>query len=145
MACKAAFHLTRIAQKGSYPLILLYRVLKPGGRLALSDIVVRGSMPEEIRHSVGLWAGCAADALEETVYETKLERAGFEQVSIEPTRVYSAEDAQEFLMGAGLNAEAVAKAMDETFISGFIRAVKPLEARSRSQNNSRRDQILIFG
>ena len=107
-----------------------FRVLKPGGRLALSDIVVRGSMPQEIRHSVELWAGCVAGALEETVYEKKLEQAGFEQISIEPTRVYTAEDAREFLMGAGLNAEAVAKAVDGKFISGFIRAMKPVVTKS---------------
>ena len=107
-----------------------FRVLKPGGRLAVSDIVVRGTMPQEIRHSVELWAGCVAGALEEAVYLEKLQQAGFEQTSIEPTRIYSAADAREFLMGAGLNVETVAKAIDGKFISGFIRAVKPKEARS---------------
>jgi arsenite methyltransferase len=107
-----------------------FRVLKPGGRLAVSDIVVRGTMPQEIRHSVELWAGCVAGALEEAVYLAKLQQAGFEQTSIEPTRIYSANDAREFLMGAGLNVETVAKAIDGKFISGFIRAVKPQETRS---------------
>jgi len=103
-----------------------FRVLRPGGRLAISDIVVRGSMPEEIRHSVELWTGCVAGALEQTVYQQKLEQAGFEQISIEPTRTYTAEEAREFLTGAGLNVEAAAKAVDGKFISGFIRAVKPV-------------------
>ena len=107
-----------------------FRVLKPGGRLAASDIVVRGTMPQEIRHSAELWAGCVAGALEEAVYLAKLQQAGFEQTSIEPTRIYSAADAREFLMGAGLNVETVAKAIDGKFISGFIRAVKPKETRS---------------
>ena len=107
-----------------------FRVLKPGGRLAVSDIVVRGTMPQEIRHSAELWAGCVAGALEEAVYLAKLQQAGFEQTSIEPTRIYSAADAREFLMGAGLNVETVAKAIDGKFISGFIRAVKPKETRS---------------
>ena len=89
-----------------------FRVLKPGGRFAVSDIVVRGTMPQEIRHSVELWAGCVAGALEEAVYLAKLTQAGFEQTSIEPTRIYSAEDAREFLMGAGLNVDTVAKEID---------------------------------
>ena len=107
-----------------------FRVLKPGGRFAVSDIVVRGTMPQEIRHSVELWAGCVAGALEEAVYLAKLTQAGFEQTSIEPTRIYSAEDAREFLMGAGLNVDTVAKEIDGKFMSGFIRAVKPTESRS---------------
>ena len=107
-----------------------FRVLKPGGRLAVSDIVVRGTMPQEIRHSVELWAGCVAGALEESVYLAKLQQAGFEQTSIEVTRIYSAADAQEFLMGAGLNVETVAKEIDGKFISGFVRAIKPQETRS---------------
>ncbi|HKT34610.1 MAG TPA: arsenite methyltransferase [Nitrospira sp.] len=102
-----------------------FRVLKPGGRLAVSDIVVRGSMPQEIRHSVELWAGCVAGALEESVYLDKLQQAGFEQTSIQPTRIYSAADAREFLMGVSLDVETVAKEIDGKFLSGFIRAVKP--------------------
>jgi ubiquinone/menaquinone biosynthesis C-methylase UbiE len=107
-----------------------FRVLKPGGRLAISDIVVRGTIPEEIRHSVELWAGCVAGALEESVYLDKLRQAGFAQVSIEPTRIYSAEDAREFIIGAGLDVETVANEIDGKFMSGFIRAVKPTDTRS---------------
>lgn len=107
-----------------------FRVLKPGGRLAVSDIVVRGSMPQEIRHSVELWAGCVAGALDESVYIAKLQEAGFEQITIEPTRIYSAEDAREFLMGAGLDAGKVAHEIDGRFMSSFIRAVKPVQAKS---------------
>ncbi len=102
-----------------------FRVLKPGGRFAVTDIVVRGAIPSEIRHSVELWAGCVAGALEESVYRTKLAAVGFRQITIEPTRVYSAEDAREFLIGAGLNVEQVAQLVDGKFISGFIRAAKP--------------------
>lgn len=102
-----------------------FRVLKPGGRFAVTDIVVRGTIPSEIRHSVELWAGCVAGALEESVYRTKLAAVGFRQITIEPTRVYSAEDAREFLIGAGLNVEEVAQLVDGKFISGFIRAAKP--------------------
>lgn len=107
-----------------------FRVLKPGGRLAVSDIVVRGAVPKEIRHSVELWAGCVAGALEETVYLKKLHAAGFEQVSIDPTRTYTAEDAKDFLMGAGLDVATVAQDIDGKFISGFIRAVKPVQTAS---------------
>jgi SAM-dependent methyltransferase len=107
-----------------------FRVLKPGGRLAVSDIVVRGAMPQEIRHSVELWAGCVAGALEESVYQAKLKDAGFEQISIEPTRVYTAEDAREFLIGASLNVKKVAADIDGKFMSGFIRAVKPVQVKS---------------
>ena len=107
-----------------------FRVLKPGGCLAVSDMVVRGSLPQEIRHSVELWAGCVAGALEETVYLEKLRQVGFAQTSIEPTRVYSAADAREFLIGAGLDVETVAQEVDGRFMSGFIRAVKPAQAKS---------------
>ncbi|HKY72009.1 MAG TPA: arsenite methyltransferase [Nitrospira sp.] len=107
-----------------------FRVLKPGGRFAVSDIVIRGVIPQEIRHSVELWAGCVAGALEESAYQTKLREAGFEQISIEPTRIYSAEDAKEFLTGAGLHVETLAKEIDGKFISGFVRAVKPAKTTS---------------
>ena len=104
-------------------------MLKPGGRLAVSDIVVRGAMPQAIRHSVELWAGCVAGALEESSYQTKLKEAGFDQVGIEPTRIYTAEDARQFLMGAGLKVD-VAREIDGKFMSGFIRAMKPIQKRS---------------
>ena len=107
-----------------------FRVLKPGGRLAVSDIVIRGSMPQAIRHSVELWAGCVAGALEESVYLAKLQQAGFEQINIEPTRIYTAEDAKEFLMGAGLDVETVANEIDGKFLSGFVRAAKPGQSKS---------------
>ncbi len=102
-----------------------FRVLKPGGRLAVSDIVVRGEVPAEIRKSVELWIGCVAGALEENEYREKLARAGFEAIDIEPTRVYKAEDAREFLTHAGLDADAVAPLIDGKFMSAFVRAKKP--------------------
>ncbi|MGA2739783.1 MAG: arsenite methyltransferase [Bryobacteraceae bacterium] len=102
-----------------------YRVLKPGGRFAVSDVVVRGEVPAEIRRSVELWIGCVAGALEESEYRNKLAAAGFESIRIEPTRVYTVEDARQFLAGQGLDAERIAAQMDGRFISAFIRAVKP--------------------
>lgn len=102
-----------------------FRVLKPGGRLAISDIVVRGEPPAEIRRSVELWMGCVAGALEESDYRRKLAAAGFEQIEIHPTRVYRSEDARDFLSAAGLDVEAVAAQVDGRFLSAFIRARKP--------------------
>jgi SAM-dependent methyltransferase len=102
-----------------------FRVLKPGGRLAVSDIVVRGEIPQEIQRSIELWAGCVAGALEQQEYIAKLERAGFERVLIEPTRVYTAADARDLFEGSGLDLNAVAPAVDGKFISGFVRATKP--------------------
>ena len=101
-----------------------FRVLKPGGRFAVSDVVVRGEVPPEIRRSVELWIGCVAGALEESEYRAKLAKAGFENVDLEPTRVYTAESAREFLTGAGLSVEAIAS-VDGKFISAFVRARKP--------------------
>lgn len=109
-----------------------FRVLKPGGRLAISDIVTRGSIPSEIRHSMELWAGCVAGALEESAYLMKLKAAGFEQISIEATRAYTAEEARGFLMGAGLKVEMVANEIDGNIFSGFIRALKPVKTKSGS-------------
>ncbi|MDP1948423.1 MAG: arsenite methyltransferase [Nitrospirota bacterium] len=108
-----------------------FRVLKPGGRLAVSDVVVRGDVPAEIRHSVELWMGCVAGALEETAYRDKLVKAGFREIEIVPTRVYRAEDAKDFLAGAGLNVEVLAPQIDGKFMSAFIRARKPLESELR--------------
>jgi arsenite methyltransferase len=102
-----------------------FRVLKPGGRLAISDIVVRGEIPQEIRRSIELWAGCVAGALEEKEYAAKLERPGFARISIEPTRVYTAADARELFEGTGIDLEAIAPVVDGKFISGFVRATKP--------------------
>jgi arsenite methyltransferase len=108
-----------------------YRVLKPGGRFAVSDIVVRGEVPAEIRRNVELWIGCVAGALEESEYRGKLARAGFEDISLEPTRIYRASDAQEFLAGAGLDAGAVAPRIDGKFMSAFVRARKPHRQETR--------------
>jgi len=102
-----------------------FRVLKPGGRLAVSDIVVRGEIPREIRHSIELWAGCVAGALEEQEYVAKLTQVGFERVSIEPTRVYTAADARELFEGTEIDLDAIAPVVDSKFISGFVRAIKP--------------------
>jgi ubiquinone/menaquinone biosynthesis C-methylase UbiE len=102
-----------------------FRVLKPGGRLAVSDVVVRGDMPAAIRKSVELWVGCISGALDESVYIDKLKRSGFVEVSIEPTRVYRAEDAREFLNTQGIDIDTIAPLVDNKFYSGFIRATKP--------------------
>jgi SAM-dependent methyltransferase len=102
-----------------------FRVLKPGGRFAVSDVVTRGQMPPEIRQSVLAWVGCIAGALEENDYRSKLEAAGFAQIEIEPTRIYRAEDAREFLAGQGIDVDAIAPQVDGKFLSAFIRAVKP--------------------
>jgi arsenite methyltransferase len=101
------------------------RVLKPGGRFAVSDVVTRGEMPPEIRKSVLLWVGCVAGALEEKEYRDKLAAAGFEKIEIEPTRIYHVEDAREFLSGQDIDVDATAAQVDGKFMSAFIRAVKP--------------------
>jgi len=105
-----------------------FRVLKPGGRLAVSDVVTRGAMLPEIRSSVMLWIGCVAGALEETEYRNKLAAAGFGQIEVQPTRVYRAEDAREFLTGAGIDVDALAPQVDCKFMSAFVRATKPAAA-----------------
>jgi arsenite methyltransferase len=102
-----------------------FRVLKPGGRFAVSDVVVRGEVPAEVRRSVELWAGCIAGALEDTDYASKLAAAGFEAIAIEPTRVYRAEDARQFLAQDGIDVDAIAPQIDGKFASAFIRATKP--------------------
>ena len=102
-----------------------YRVLKPGGRFAVSDVVVRGEVPPEIRRSMELWVGCVAGALSDEEYQSKLIEAGFEKVEIEPTRIYKPEDAKEFLKSAGLNTESTAAQIEGKFASAFIRAKKP--------------------
>ncbi len=102
-----------------------YRVLKRGGRFAVSDIVVRGEMPAEIRRSIELWASCVAGALEESEYRAKLAAAGFEAIEIEPTRIYQAEDARELLRSTGLGVDTVAPLVDGKFMSAFVRAKKP--------------------
>jgi arsenite methyltransferase len=102
-----------------------FRVLKPGGRFAVSDVVVRGEVPAAIRRSVELWIGCVAGALEEQEYREKLAKAGFETIDVEPTRVYRVEDARDFLAGSGMDAEAIAPQVDGKFMSAFVRARKP--------------------
>ena len=102
-----------------------FRVLKPGGRFAVSDVVVRGEVPAELRKSMELWVGCIAGALEENEYREKLARAGFENVDVEATRIYRADEARDFLTAAGLDADAVAPLIDGKFISAFVRATKP--------------------
>jgi arsenite methyltransferase len=104
-----------------------FRVLKPGGRLAVSDVVTRGEILPEIRQSVLLWVGCVAGALDEHEYRSKLAAAGFEQVDVEPTRIYRAEDAREFLTAKGIDAAAIAAQVEGKFMSAFVRAVKPLD------------------
>jgi len=106
-----------------------FRVLKPGGRFAVSDVVVRGEIPPEIRRNMELWVGCLSGALDETDYVERLARAGFEEISIEPTREYKTEDAKDFLSGHGFDVDAIAPLVDGRFFSGFIRARKPASAR----------------
>jgi SAM-dependent methyltransferase len=102
-----------------------FRVLRPGGRFAVSDVVTRGEIPPAIRRNVELWIGCLAGALDESDYLSKLAAAGFEDVSIEPTRVYKASDARGFLEGYGIDVDQIAPVIDGRFFSGFIRARKP--------------------
>lgn len=102
-----------------------FRVLKPGGRFAVSDVIVRGEVPAEVRRSMELWVGCIAGALEEQQFLKLLSDAGFVGPSIEPTRVYKAEDARAFLKDSGLDADAVSNDIDGAFCSAFVRAIKP--------------------
>jgi arsenite methyltransferase len=102
-----------------------FRVLRPGGRLAISDVVVRGEVPATIRRSVELWIGCVAGALEESEYHHKLAAAGFDAIDIEPTRVYSVADAREFLGAHAVDADAMASLVEGKFMSAFVRAKKP--------------------
>jgi len=106
-----------------------FRVLKPGGRLAVSDVVTRGEMVPEIRRSILLWVGCVAGALEEDDYRRKLARAGFEQIDIEPTRVYRVEEARGFLRAQGVDVDAIAPQVDGKFMSAFVRATRPAAVR----------------
>jgi len=109
-----------------------FRVLKPGGRIAVSDVVTRGAVAPEIRQSVLLWVGCVAGALVDDEYRSKLSAAGFEQIDIEPTRIYRAEDAREFLSAAGVDVDAIAPEIDGKFLSAFIRAVKPANSGAKA-------------
>ena len=102
-----------------------FRVLKPGGRFAVSDVVTRGEMLPEVRNSLLLWVGCVAGSLEENDYRAKLSAAGFEQIDLEPTRVYNVDDAREFLAGQNIDVDAIAPQVDGKIMSAFVRAVKP--------------------
>ena len=105
-----------------------FRVLKPGGRFAVSDVVTRGEMPPEIREKVLLWVGCIAGALEESDYRAKLTAAGFAEVELEPTRIYRIDDARTFLSGQGIDVDAIASEVDGKFMSAFVRGTKPEKA-----------------
>jgi SAM-dependent methyltransferase len=109
-----------------------FRVLKPGGRFAVSDVVTRGEITPEIRQSVLLWVGCVAGALGDDEYHSKLSAAGFEQVDIESTRVYRTEDARDFLAASGVDVDAIAPQVDGKFLSAFVRAVKPAGAEGKA-------------
>jgi SAM-dependent methyltransferase len=102
-----------------------FRVLKPGGRFAVSDVVTRGEILPEVRKSLLLWLGCVAGSLEENDYRTKLAAAGFEQIDLEPTRVYNVNDAREFLAGENIDVDAISPQVDGKIMSAFVRAVKP--------------------
>jgi len=110
-----------------------FRVLKPGGRFAVSDVVVRGEVPESIRRNMELWIGCVAGALRDTDYVAKLQAAGFEDAAIEVTRVYTAEDAKEFLSGQSEQLRQLARGVDGRFVSGFVRARKPMESAKTAE------------
>ena len=103
-----------------------FRVLKPGGRFAVSDVVTRGEIPAEIRKNILLWVGCVAGALDENEYRAKLTTAGFTNIGVEPTRIYRTEDALSFLMDKGIDVAAVGPLVDRKFMSAFVRAQKPL-------------------
>jgi arsenite methyltransferase len=105
-----------------------FRVLKPGGRFAVSDVVVRGEIPAELRRSMELWVGCVAGALTEREYQRLLGQAGFEEIGIEPTRIYQIEDAKTFLEGTGLNTEVLAREVGGCVMGAFVRARKPSAA-----------------
>ncbi|HEY3740400.1 MAG TPA: arsenite methyltransferase [Bryobacteraceae bacterium] len=105
-----------------------FRVLKPGGRFAVSDVVVRGEVPEEIRKHMLLWVGCIAGALKDSDYIAKLARAGFDAIDIEPTRVYNIEDARTFLTAEGIDVDAMAPRVEGKFMSAFVRGIKPAAA-----------------
>ena len=109
-----------------------FRVLKPGGRFAVSDVVTRGEIPADVRRSMELWVGCVAGALDEGDFERLLREAGFEEPTLEPTRVYEPEDARAFLEEAGLDVDAMTESLEGRFLSAFVRARKPTGAEARS-------------
>jgi arsenite methyltransferase len=105
-----------------------FRVLKPGGRFAISDVVTRGEINQDIRNSVLLWVGCVAGALDENQYRAKLMAAGFGEITIEPARIYRVDDAREFLLAAGVDVDSIAPQVDGKIMSAFVRAVKPAKS-----------------
>ena len=109
-----------------------FRVLKPGGRFAVSDVVTRGDIPPQIRNDVLAWVGCIAGALDENDYRAKLASAGFETIGVEPTRIYKVEDAREFLISKGFDVDAMARQVDGKFMSAFVRATKPEAADAKA-------------
>ena len=109
-----------------------FRVLKPGGRLAVSDVVTRAEIPSDVRKNMLLWVGCIAGALQDSEYTDKLTAAGFEQIEIEPTRVYDIEDARTFLTGQGIDVDAMAPQVEGKFMSAFVRAAKPMETKTKA-------------
>ena len=109
-----------------------FRVLKPGGRFAVSDVVTRGDVPPQVRQDMLLWVGCIAGALRDDEYRSKLNAAGFETITIEPTRIYAIEDAREFLSGKGVDLDALAPQVEGKFMSAFIRAVKPVKEAEKT-------------
>jgi SAM-dependent methyltransferase len=106
-----------------------FRVLKPGGRFVVSEVVVTGDVPAEVRRSMELWVGCIAGALRNDEYVAKLAKAGFDSIEIEPTRVYQVEEARQFLIGTGIDVDAVAPQLEGKFMSAFIRAIKPAPSK----------------
>jgi SAM-dependent methyltransferase len=112
-----------------------FRVLRPGGRFAVSDVVVRGPVPAKIRRSVELWVGCVAGAMEESEYRAKLAAAGFAEIEIEPTRVYGVEDARQFLTAQGIDVDAIAPAVEGKFASAFVRARKPVASMDAAEKS----------
>ena len=112
-----------------------FRVLKPGGRFAVSDVVTRGAIPEGVRRDMLLWVGCIAGALDENDYRMKLAAAGFEAIGIEPTRIYRVDDAREFLSGKGVDVDAIAPLVDGKFMSAFVRAKKPGRTVAASEDS----------
>jgi arsenite methyltransferase len=119
------------------------RVLRPGGRFAISDVVVRGEVPEAVKKSVELWCGCVAGALKDAEYREKLAGAGFESIEIEPTRVYNIEDARAFLSTSGIDVDAVAPQVEGKFISAFVRAVKPGGSGDRRDRRDWKNELLV--
>ena len=113
-----------------------FRVLKPGGRFAVSDVIVRGDVPPMVRRNMELWVGCVAGALEEQEFLGLLRDIGFDNPTIEPTRVYTSEDAAAFLAGSGLDAEKFARDIDGKFFSGFVRAIKPVQSERSHTDES---------